>query len=186
MGDFDTGQADVCDDCLIDPPPWNWGRAALIYKGETRKLILAFKHGDRQEIAIPAGYWMAQRITSLVDPDTVLCPIHLHWRRKLSRRYNQAELLAREVGRNLNLGVRTDLLSRPRHTIPLEHASYEERHDRLANAFEVKVSAPPRSVVLVDDVMTSGATLRVAAQCLSNAGVTDVNIVVLARVDRND
>lgn len=66
---------------------------------------------------------MAQRITSLVDPDTVLCPIHLHWRRKLSRRYNQAELLAREVGRNLNLGVRTDLLSRPRHTIPLEHAS---------------------------------------------------------------
>ena len=55
MGDFDAGQADVCDDCLIDPPPWNWGGAALIYKGETRKLILAFKHGDRQEIAIPAG-----------------------------------------------------------------------------------------------------------------------------------
>ena len=189
LGDIHAHLEDTCEDCHDVPPPWDWGRAALAYEGEARKLILAFKHGDRQEIAIAGGFWMAQRVQGLIAPDAVLCPIPLHWRRKLSRRYNQAEFLAREMARHLNVAVRTDLIVRPRPTIPLEAADQTERHARLAGAFDphpaVFQSPLPREVILVDDVMTSGATLSAAAQCLSHAGVIKINIVVLARVGRN-
>lgn len=189
MGDFACVE-DRCDACLENPPPWDWGRAALRYQGHARKLILGFKHGDRQDVAVAAGYWMSQRIRALVDPDAVLCPIPLHWRRKLSRRYNQAELLAREMARNLGVPVRSDLLMRPRATIPLEEASATERHRRLADAFAISSKAVksgmPQSVILIDDVMTSGATLTAAAMCLKQAGVPKINICVLARVGQND
>ncbi len=190
LGDAYANIEDRCETCHQSPPPWGWGRAAVRYHGQARKLVLALKHGDRQDIAVAAGFWMAQRIKSLITPETVLCPIPLHWRRKLGRRYNQSELLAHEMKRHLGIPVRPDIITRPRATIPLEDATQSERQARLANAFEInprlRHTDIPQSVVLVDDVMTTGSTLAAAAMCLGHAGVTKINIVVLARVDRND
>lgn len=181
---------DICQTCQSHPRPWGRGRAALLYQGSARRLVLSFKHGDRPDIATGAAQWMARAARDLVGPDTVLVPIPLHWRRRLARRYNQADILAHEAASLIGAKVASDVLVRPRPTVPLEIASAAERYDRLRDAFALTGRAAQklagRSVILVDDVMTSGATLTAAAQTLQSAQPQKIDCLVLARVPQND
>ena len=182
------GEAVQCDACLVSPRPWVQGRAALLYRDTGRRLVLALKHGDRQEIARPAARWMATAVRALITEDTLVAPVPLHWRRLLARRSNQSALLGRALARHLDLAWCPDLLQRRRHTRSLDGLGREERHAVLAGALSLHPKrahlVPDRPVLLVDDVMTSGATLGEATRVLQAAGSGAVRVVTLARVTK--
>ena len=184
----DRGDALRCDRCLADPPPWVQGRAALLYGETGRKLVLALKHGDRMEIAQPAALWMAQAVRELVPPNTVILPVPLHWRRMIRRRYNQSALLARALGAQLNLPVALDALQRVRATSSLDGMTRAERAATVADVVRVaprrRHRIVARPVLLVDDVMTTGATLAVCTRACQSAGSGPVRVVTLARVNQ--
>lgn len=178
-----------CDDCMTMPRPWSEGRSALMYEGRARQLVLALKHGDRPEIARPAGRWMAHAARPLLSPDTLIAPVPLHWSRFLRRRYNQSALLAREVAREFNSAHCLDLLVRHKRTPMLEGKNAEERFLTLKDAVSVNTRhhdrIQGRAVLLIDDVMTTGATFSACALACRMAGAKDVRVLTLARVAKD-
>ena len=175
-----------CDDCLREPKPWAHGRAAMLYSGMGRKLILQLKHGDRQEIARPAAGWMHTSVRSLITDKTLIAPVPLHWLRLAKRRYNQSALIAKHLSEMTGCDWCADLLERPKRTVPLDGKTRKERADMLDGAIRVnarrKHKLVGRSVLLVDDVMTTGATLAACARACSASGAHQVCVSVLARV----
>ncbi|MCB1334559.1 MAG: ComF family protein [Roseivivax sp.] len=175
----------ICDDCLRIARPWSRGRAALLYQGTGRRLVLALKHGDRHDIAAPAGRWMARAARPLVRAETLVVPVPLHISRLIARRFNQSALLARELARALGVDWASDPLVRRVRTRSLEGQGRDARFATLADAIHPHPSRGAvlrgRPVMLVDDVMTSGATLAAAAEAAHAAGACDVCTVVLAR-----
>lgn len=180
------GEVAHCDDCLRIPRPWRQGRSAMLYLGNARRMVLALKHGDRQDLAGPCGWWMAQALTGVATDGMLLAPVPLHRFRLLKRRYNQAALLARALARELGAECCPDLMTRHRATPSLDGKSAADRFATLDGA----ITVPParrdrirgRHLLIVDDVMTAGATLAACAQACLEAGARDVSVVTLARV----
>lgn len=175
-----------CDDCMVIARPWDKGRAALVYKDVGRRLALGLKHGDRLDLVPSLATWMAHAGRPLLTPDTLLVPVPLHWTRLLKRRYNQAAELAKGVGRITGAEVRADALHRPKRTRALDGHNRDARFAALEGAI---VSHPRRAaflkdrdVVIVDDVMTSGATFAASSEACLNAGARSVCVLALARV----
>lgn len=184
------GQSDgfriECDDCMTTKRPWTEGRAALLYEDRARRLILALKHGDRPEIAKPAALWMARAARPILKDGLLIAPVPLHWSRFVKRRYNQSALLAQELSNVAGLEYCPDLLHRTRRTPSLDGKSAVERVRTLDRAITVHPKRTSlmagRGVLLVDDVMTSGATLTACTNACLEAGATEVRVLVLARV----
>lgn len=177
--------AETCDDCLAEAPPWDRARCALIYEGQARDIVLSLKHGDRTDLAQPLGRWMAQAARDLITPETELVPVPLHWRRRLRRRYNQSRLLADVMAQELSLPLPARRLKRIRATGSLDKRSPDERAQILDGAIAIRPGIMPKHAILVDDVMTSGATLRVCTTALIAAGVRNVDVVTLARAGKS-
>ena len=174
----------TCDDCLTIPRPWAGGRAAMLYQGRGRRIVLALKHGDRSDIAAPAARWMVRAAGPLIRPGTLVVPIPAHWLRLMARRYNQAALLAQEIARVTGAQYRPDLLLRRRRTKVQDGMTVSQRFENLGAAIGPTRRAAAmagKPVLLIDDVMTSGATLAAAAVACQAAGAASVSVLVLAR-----
>ncbi|MAC81022.1 MAG: amidophosphoribosyltransferase [Rhodobacteraceae bacterium] len=178
-----------CDDCMTRPRPWDRGRSALLYKDTGRKLVLALKHGDRTDIARTAATWMARAARPIIQPGMLVAPVPLHRSRLGSRRYNQSALLAQGMARALGLDHCPDLFQRPVKTPSLDGRGADERADILRGAIRVhpwrRDRITGRSLLLVDDVMTSGATLAATAEAAHAAGAARVCVITLARVAKD-
>jgi predicted amidophosphoribosyltransferase len=186
----ETGEAVHCDDCLAVARPWSQGRAALLYKDNGRRLVLALKHGDRLDLAIPASGWMHRAAAPLLKPGMVVAPVPLHWLRLFRRRYNQAALLAGHVARLAGLTQFPDLLLRRRNTGSQEGRDRDGRFRNMQAAITLNprwaAAVAGKPVLLVDDVMTSGATLAAATEACLAGGASTVSVLVLARVAKED
>lgn len=178
-----------CDDCLRAPRPWSRGRAAMLYSGTGRRLILSFKHHDRHDLLRPLSAWLGRAAAPLIEPDMVLAPVPLHRLRLIKRRFNQSAMLAQAIARQAGIACVPDLFIRTRHTPSQEGLNRAERAQNLAGAIAV---APRRAqrilgrhVLIVDDVLTSGATMGAAAEAALAAGAAQVSVVALARVAKD-
>ncbi|MEM6897705.1 MAG: double zinc ribbon domain-containing protein [Pseudomonadota bacterium] len=183
----DVEDRDHCDDCRRTPRPWHQGRTALIYDKKARRLALALKHGGREDIAETAAIWMARAGREILGPQSLLIPVPLHWMRLAKRRYNQAALLAQAVARLSGAEVMVDGLKRPLRTRKLEHVSPKERFALLKDTIQPNPARDfeGRQVVIVDDVMTSGATLAAATEAAKAGGAASVDVLTLARAVRD-
>ncbi len=182
----DDGTPAHCDDCLRVARPWSQGRAAMLYQDNARQMVLALKHGDRIDLARPAAGWLLKAAGPLLRPGMLVVPVPLHWLRLIKRRYNQSALLSRGLARLAGLDHCPDLLVRPRFTGSQDGRNREARFVNMADALTVhprrRARVEGRHVLLVDDVMTSGATLAAGAEACVAAGAIGVSVVVLARV----
>ncbi len=149
-------------------------------------MVMALKHGDRLDLARPAGTWMARALVPILEADALVVPVPVHWTRLMKRRYNQAAVLAKSLAAKARLEFAPDVLIRPRRTLPHEHMGNEARFANMEGAIEPHpkrgARLDGRKVLLVDDVMTSGATLAATALAARAAGARDINVITLARV----
>lgn len=189
-GEGDDDGTIRCDSCVMIGRPWSRGRAALAYGGKARGFVLRLKHADRLDLVDPAARWMTQAGAAIWPPTPLLVPVPAHWTRRVKRRYNQAALLARSVARQTGADVEPQALVRARRTPILEGKGLSERFDELDGTIHPNTgrgsAMTGRSVILVDDVLTSGATLAASTEAAYAAGAVDVRVLALARVVRRD
>ena len=172
---------------IANPPPYATARAAVAYDGIPRKLVQILKFGDRTDLAPHLAAWMARAGADMLRPDdAVIVPVPLHRARLLKRRFNQSAELARHVAR---IGQRKFLpltLTRIRSTRQQVGLGARERHENVRGAFRVgagdEIAVAGRPVILVDDVLTTGATLEACTRALLRAGAARVDCLTFARV----
>lgn len=173
-------------EALADPPPFRRARAAVIYNDVARKLVARLKYGDRPELARFCARLMARAGRDLWADAPVIVPVPLHRVRQLERRYNQSAELARALGRITGLSVDPALVMRSRRTRQQVGLSADARQRNVAGAFTARPDAVARlrgrGVVIVDDVVTTGATVKAVTRALNRAGVAEVDVISFARV----
>jgi ComF family protein len=187
---FDYGQGEdaVCGACLADPPAFDRMRAAVAYGDIPRRVALKLKYGGRPGVAETIARFMERHLDG--PADAILAPVPLHRWRIWKRGYNQAALIASALARRAGAEARLDLLERVKHTPPLKGLNPQERRDAVRGAFRLaaqhKASVRGRTIVLIDDVYTSGATANGCAQMLKRAGAAEVGVLTWARVVKGD
>ena len=184
------GLARACEQCIHNPPPWRHGRAALRYDDQARRILLPLKHADRVDLASALAGHMNRAGAALLREADVLVPVPLHRRRLLARRYNQSALLARSLGRTAAKPVAVDALVRTRSTLSLAGKTRRERAQAVAGAFAIRpgreAEIAQRRVLLIDDVLTTGATAAACTHALLSGGAAQVDLLVAARAMFDD
>ncbi len=183
---YDPGPGLLSMQAIADPPAYQRARAAVRYEDVARTMVHALKYQDRTDLAPIMGRWMARAGQELLSDADALIPVPLHWRRGWSRRYNQSGALARVIAKSANLPVTGDALRRVRPTLQQVGLSKADRALNVQGAFKVppekKSIVQGRRIVLIDDVLTSGATVDACARALLRARAASVDVLVFARV----
>jgi ComF family protein len=183
---YDPGPGILSMEAIADPPAYNRARAAVRFDEISRALVHALKYGDRLDLAPMMGRWIGQAGRELLAEADALVPVPLHWRRLWARRFNQSAMLAAAVSRQTGVPIAAGALKRVKPTAQQVGLSRTERAANVQGAFRVpgdgKAGVTGRRLVLIDDVLTSGATVDGCARALLRAGAANVDVLVFARV----
>jgi ComF family protein len=178
-GDYDDGP---CERCRRRPPPFARAFSPFVHDGPVARAIHQFKYEDHPELAQPLGELLVERARAFLDSaPRALCAIPLHDKRLHERKYDQAQLLVEQLGRLTGRAVAVDALERVRFTERQVGLDEAERELNVAGAFQASAAAAGQRLLLVDDVLTTGATARSAARALIDAGAAEVQVLTLAR-----
>lgn len=187
---FDSGKGMLCGACLQKHPAYDHARTVFRYDDESRDLILGLKHADRTETVPALAGWMARAGAGLLETAELIVPVPLHWTRLATRRFNQAGLLAQALGRVAGRPVDCQALLRRRATRSQGHLGRLARFRNVKGAIAVAnahvTAVANRRILLIDDVITTGATVESAAKALISAGARGVDVLALAKVVRAD
>lgn len=185
---YDIGPGALSAEAIADPPPFARARAAVLYEGAARDLVHRLKYRDATEVASLIGRLTARAAADLVDSVDLVVAVPLHRRRLFTRRFNQSQLIAAEVGRRIGRPVDPFAVERVRATPAQVGLTGRQRADNVAGAFRVppaaRVRIAGRRLLLVDDVLTTGATLKAVTRALKRAGAAEVEVLTFARVAR--
>jgi ComF family protein len=183
---YDPGPGVLSVQAIADPPAYHRARAAVRYDDVARALVLALKYGDRLDLAPVMGRWMANAGSEILEEADAVVPVPLHWRRLWARRFNQSAALASAISAASGVPVALAALKRVKATAQQVGLSRTERATNVQGAFRVpdegKTEVRGRRLVVVDDVLTSGATAEGCARALLRAGAVNVDVLVFARV----
>jgi ComF family protein len=183
---YDPGPDLLSMEAIANPPAYARARAAVRYDDVARTLVHSLKYQDRTDLAPAMGSWMARAGRELLEEADALIPVPLHWRRGWSRRYNQSGALAQVIARQTGVKVAADALRRVRPTQQQIGLSRSQRATNVQGAFKVAAERAAeihgRRLILVDDVLTSGATTDACARALLRAKAASVDVLVFARV----
>ena len=185
--DYEVAPNLRCGACLAKPPPYDAARAVWAYGDAAARTIVRLKHADHTHLARQLAPFMRRTGDPLLGvPDILLAPVPLHRRRLWRRGYNQSAMLAVALGRLSGCSVKLDLLQRTRATPPQQGLSREARLKNVRRAFRVNPrhadTVRGARVVLIDDVLTTGATAAACAEALRAAGALHISVLTLARV----
>lgn len=183
---YDPGPGLLSMEAIANPPAYDRARAAVRYDDVARSLVHKFKYNDRLDLAPLMGRWMARAGRELLADTDALIPVPLHWRRQWARRFNQSAALAGAISQACGVSVEQGALKRVRHTPQQVGRSKADRADNVQGAFAVpdeqRIAVSGRRLILIDDVLTSGATVDACARALLRAGAAHVDVLVFARV----
>jgi ComF family protein len=183
---FDAGGVMVSAAAIADPPAYDRARAVAHYTNVMRTLIHNLKFRDRHDARRLFGRWLAEAGAGLIGEADVVVPVPLGRWRLLQRRFNQAAIVAHEVARHAGLAFEPLALVRPRATRTQVGLTRRQRHENVRGAFAVPSSRSAcirgRNVLLIDDVITTGATAGACAKALKKAGAAKVDVLALALV----
>ena len=173
----------LCGDCLRRPPSFSMVHAAGPYQGSIKDAVHQLKYRNQLTLAKPLGQLLGKIVAASgtgFAPDCIV-PVPLHPHRLRQRGYNQALELARPMSKELNLPLETTLLQRNRRTLQQQGLSATERKSNLRNAFTLTAKTPARKVLLIDDVMTTGETVRECCRVLVAGDVKEVQVAIIGR-----
>jgi ComF family protein len=183
---YDPGPGILSMEAIADPPAYNRARAAVRFEDISRALVHSFKYGDRLDLAPMMGRWMSRAGRELLVEADALVPVPLHWRRQWARRFNQSAMLADAISAESGVPIAAGALKRVKATAQQVGLTRLERASNVQGAFKVpeesKAAVVGRRLVLVDDVLTSGATVDGCARVLNRAGAANVDVLIFARV----
>jgi len=183
---YDPGPGILSMEVIADPPAYHRARAAVRFDDISRALVHGLKYGDRLELAPMMGRWISHAGRELLAEADVLVPVPLHWRRLWARRFNQSAMLAAAISAESGVPIAAAVLKRVKPTVQQVGLSRSERAQNVQGAFRVSPEGKPavvgRRLVLVDDVLTSGATVDGCARALLRAGAASVDVLIFARV----
>ncbi|MCE9507680.1 MAG: ComF family protein [Alphaproteobacteria bacterium] len=187
---FDIANDSLCAACMEREPAFDRSRSAVTYNEASRKLVLAFKYGDRLHTVHTFVPWMLRAGQELIGQADFIVPVPLHHRRLRERRFNQSALLAQEIAKASGQIYIPDALLRTRHTLPQKGLKARERDKNVRGAFAVNDSYHSRlrdkNILLIDDVFTTGATLNECARVLKAAKASSVSVLTIARVTKEE
>ncbi len=183
--EFAVDEQTLCGDCLREHPPFSRARATFVYNEHSRTLILKLKYQDHAYLASVFGNWLKSAGAELIAASDLIIPVPLHYWRMVRRRYNQSALLAGTVAAHSSLPLLLDGLTRIRYTPQQTGLTRTQREKNVKGAFRVperhRAAIKGKSILLIDDVMTTGATIHACTYTLLKAGASQVNVLTLAR-----
>ncbi len=184
--EFETFEDQKCAACIASPPDYAHARAVFVYDDASKPLVLSLKHGDRTDFAPTLAAWLHRSGKHMLTRADILVPVPLHWRRRVSRRFNQSAELVRILSRITSLPAGMTVLERMKPGPSQGTLSRRARNRNVAGVFRTRDGTgdliADKHVILIDDVLTTGATANACARALSRGGARQVDVLTLARV----